>query len=267
MTNRDLANAAGLAAWIVANGYRPHMTRKMVLRLVRTDPEAPRPVPSAASETVYSLSQWRCYLDPTADPHQARQYLGTQAHPDVVNGEEMARRVVAHGYASTMSRVMVLRMARHDPAFRDALTVGEENQEKLWSWTEAQPYWQARAYPPPGWVIWPATQEESRWGRGTLGPDLVNATEHARRVVACGYAPSMSRQRIWELARTDPNFPRPWPTAGREKLWSWSQAERSYWRPRRASTANRRYLAVTAGGADRERPPAAPTVKLTSAEA
>jgi|ERR687897_679476 hypothetical protein len=79
MTNRDLANATRLAAWIVANGYRPQMTRKMVLRLVRTDPAAPKPVPSAGSETVYSLSQWRCYLDPTADPSQARQYLGTNA--------------------------------------------------------------------------------------------------------------------------------------------------------------------------------------------
>jgi hypothetical protein len=48
MTNRDLANATGLAAWIVANGYRTHMSRNMVLRLVRTDPRAPKPVPSAA---------------------------------------------------------------------------------------------------------------------------------------------------------------------------------------------------------------------------
>ena len=80
MTNRDLdlANATGLAAWIVANGYRPHMSRNMALRLVRTDPRAPKPVPSAGSETVYSLSQWRCYFDPTADPSQARQYLGTK---------------------------------------------------------------------------------------------------------------------------------------------------------------------------------------------
>jgi hypothetical protein len=117
MTNRDLANATGLAAWIVANGYRPHMSRNMVLRLVRTDPRAPKPVPSAGSETVYSLSQWRCYFDPTADPSQARQYLGTKAHPDVVDADEMARRVVAHGYASTMSRIMMQRLARHDPAF------------------------------------------------------------------------------------------------------------------------------------------------------
>jgi hypothetical protein len=251
MTNRDLANATGLAAWIVANGYRPHMTRKMVQRLVRTDPDAPKPVPSAGSETVYSLSQWRCYLDPTVDPSQARQYLGTTAHPDVVDGDEMARRVVAHGYASTMSRMMVQRIANHDPAFPSALTVGERKQEKLWSWTEAQPYWQARTHPPPGWVIWSATPEGARRGRGELGPDLVNATEHARRVVACGYAVAMSPQRIRELSRTDLNFPTPWPTAGREKLWSWSQAERSYWRRRRPSTANRRYPAATARGADK----------------
>ena len=240
MTNRDLANATGLAAWIVANGYRPHMTRKMVLRLARADPAAPKPVPSAGSETVFSLSQWRCYLDPSADPNQGRQYLGTQALPDVVDAEEMARRVAAYGYASTMSRVMVLRMARHDPAFPEALTVGEENQEKLWSWTEAQLYWQVRTYPPPGWVIWPAPQEESRRGRGTLGPDLVNATEHARRMVASGFAPSMSARRIRELVRTDPNFPAPWPTVGTERLWSWSHAERCYWQPRQPNAVNRR---------------------------
>jgi hypothetical protein len=91
-------NATGPARWIVANDYRPHMTRKMVLRLVGIDPNAPKPVPSTGSETVYSLSQWRCYLDPTADPSQARQYLGSEAHPDVVDGDEMARRVVARGY-------------------------------------------------------------------------------------------------------------------------------------------------------------------------
>ena len=139
MTNRDLANATGLAAWIVANGYRPHMTRKMVLRLVWTDPEAPKPVPSAGSETVFSLAQGRCYLDPTADPSQARRYLGTQAHPDVVDGDEMARRIAAYGYASTMSQVTVLRLARSDPDFPETLTAGSQNQERLWSWTQAEP--------------------------------------------------------------------------------------------------------------------------------
>lgn len=68
MTNRDLANATRLARWIVANGYRPHMTRKMVLGLLRRDPNAPKPVPSAGSETVFSLSQWRCYLNPPPTP-------------------------------------------------------------------------------------------------------------------------------------------------------------------------------------------------------
>jgi hypothetical protein len=71
MIDRDLTNATGLAAWIVANGYRPHMTRKLLLRLVWTDPAAPNPVPSAGSETVYSLSQWRCYLDPPPTPARA----------------------------------------------------------------------------------------------------------------------------------------------------------------------------------------------------
>jgi hypothetical protein len=64
----DLVNAAGLARWIVANGYRQHMTHKVVLRLMQNAPNAPKPVPSAGSETDWSLSQVRCYLGPTADP-------------------------------------------------------------------------------------------------------------------------------------------------------------------------------------------------------
>jgi hypothetical protein len=116
-----------------------------------TDPAAPNPVPSAGSETVYSLSQWRCYLDPTADASQARQYLGTKAFPGVVDGSEMARRVVVAGYTSTMSRQRVLWLASHDPEFPETLTAGEQNQEQLFSWNEAEPDWRARVYPPPGW--------------------------------------------------------------------------------------------------------------------
>jgi hypothetical protein len=84
-------------------------TRKMILRLAETDPDFPKSVPSAGSETVWSLSQARCYFDPAADSSQARQYLGTEAHPDVVDAAEMARRVVARGYAPTTSQQMVLR--------------------------------------------------------------------------------------------------------------------------------------------------------------
>jgi hypothetical protein len=43
------------------------------------------------------------------------------------------------GYASTMSQVMMRRVARLDPAFPDTLTA-REGQELLWSWTEAEPY-------------------------------------------------------------------------------------------------------------------------------
>lgn len=118
----------------------------------------------------------------------------------------------------------------------------------MWSWTEAEPYWQARAYPPLGWVIWPASLEGGRRGRGTLGPDLVNAREMARRVVLGGYGPSMGAHQIWKLARTDPNFPASWPTGGTERLWSWSRAERSYWQPRQPSTVNRRCVRLTERG-------------------
>ena len=170
MANRDLANATGLAAWIVSNGYRPHMSRSMVLRLV-TDPVAPKPVPSAGSETVYSLSQWRCYLDPTADPSQARQYLGTQAHPDVVDADEMARRVVAHGYAPTTSRIMVQRLARHDPTFPDTLTVGEETRRNCGPGARRSPTGrQGRTHHPRG----------SPLAAGLLDPNPMRSRPHWR---------------------------------------------------------------------------------------
>jgi DNA-binding CsgD family transcriptional regulator len=224
MTNRDLANATGLAAWIVANGYRTHMSRNMVLRLVRTDPRAPKPVPSAGSETVYSLSQWRCYFDPTADPSQARQYLGTKAHPDVVDADEMARRVVAHGYASTMSRIMVQRLARHDPAFPHSLTVGEENQEKLWSWTEVEPYWQARAYPPSAWVAAGRRIAPSQPDAVAAAVEVVTPEVAAQRLVDHGYVAAASRRQLVELARRNPSFPASLPTSSRRlgRLWLWA---------------------------------------------
>ena len=206
MTNRDLANATGLAAWIVANGYRPHMTRKMVLRLVWTDPAAPKPVPSAGSETVFSLSQGRCYLDPTADSSQARRCLGAQAHPDVVDGDEMARRIAAYGYASTMSQVTVLRLARSDPDFPETLTAGNQNQERLWSWTQAEPYWQARAYPPYVWVAAGPLSDPSQLDAVGAAPEMVTAEVAAQRLVDYGYVAECSRRQLLQVVRRDPSY-------------------------------------------------------------
>jgi DNA-binding CsgD family transcriptional regulator len=222
MSNRDLANATGLAEWIVANGYRPHMTRKMVLRLARTDPAAPQAVPSAGSETVYSLSQWRCYLDPTADPSQARQYLGTDADPDVVDGEEMARRVIAQGHASSISQVTVLRLARQDPDFPETLTAGDENQERLFSWTEAVPYWKGRAYRPSVSVAAGHLIAPSQPDAVGIAPEVVTATVAAQRLIDDGYVAVCNRRQLLELARRDPGFPASLPTSRTGQLWLWA---------------------------------------------
>lgn len=52
------------------------------------------------------------------------------------------------------------------------------------------------------------------------GPDLVTFREAARRVVAEKIAPSMTHQRISQLARTDESFP-PVQTIGRSKVADW----------------------------------------------
>jgi hypothetical protein len=55
----------------VANGYRPHMTRKMVLRLVRTDPEAPQAGAEHRLRDGLLAVSVALLPRPTADPGQA----------------------------------------------------------------------------------------------------------------------------------------------------------------------------------------------------
>ncbi|MFF2522266.1 hypothetical protein [Streptomyces liangshanensis] len=51
-------------------------------------------------------------------------------------------------------------------------------------------------------------------------PDLVTFREAARRVVAEGIAPSMTHQRISQLARADPDFPES-RLIGKSRLADW----------------------------------------------
>jgi len=58
--------------------------------------------------------------------------------------------------------------------------------------------------------------------------EWVTPTEAARRVVERGYAPSMTRQRIYQLADTDPNWPAPrnqWRQIGAYKQLPWAAIE------------------------------------------
>lgn len=58
--------------------------------------------------------------------------------------------------------------------------------------------------------------------------EWITPTEAARRVVAAGYAPTMTRQRIFQLADTDPNWPAPrssWRSIGNYKLLPWGAVE------------------------------------------
>lgn len=56
------------------------------------------------------------------------------------------------------------------------------------------------------------------------GPDLVTFREAARRVVAEGIAPSMSHQRVSQLARDDKQFP-PVQQIGSSKVVDWQEAK------------------------------------------
>jgi hypothetical protein len=56
------------------------------------------------------------------------------------------------------------------------------------------------------------------------GPDLVTFREAARRVVEEGIAPSMSHQRVSQLARDDDAFP-PVQQIGRSKVVDWHKAK------------------------------------------
>lgn len=58
--------------------------------------------------------------------------------------------------------------------------------------------------------------------------EWITPTDAARRVVALGYAESMTRQRIYQLADTDPAWPAPrdtWRNVGNYKLLPWTQVE------------------------------------------
>lgn len=64
----------------------------------------------------------------------------------------------------------------------------------------------------------------------------ITPTEVARRVVAAGYAPTMTRQRIYQLADTDPAWPAPrstWRPFGNYKLLPWDVVE-PYFKARNA---------------------------------
>ncbi|MEV1006151.1 hypothetical protein [Streptomyces sp. NPDC049881] len=54
-------------------------------------------------------------------------------------------------------------------------------------------------------------------------PEWISLSEAARRVVGEGIAPSMSQQRVSQLAREDPEFPRTMPI-GRSTAVDWRQA-------------------------------------------
>lgn len=65
----------------------------------------------------------------------------------------------------------------------------------------------------------------------TESDEWITPTEAARRVVALGYAASMTRQRIYQLADTDPAWPAPraqWREVGAYRLLPWGPVERYF---------------------------------------
>lgn len=66
--------------------------------------------------------------------------------------------------------------------------------------------------------------------------EWITPTEAARRVVERGYATTMTRQRIYQLADTDPNWPAPrdqWREIGAYKQLPWEPVEQ-YFKSRQA---------------------------------
>lgn len=67
-----------------------------------------------------------------------------------------------------------------------------------------------------------------------MDDEWITPTEAARRIVTLGYAEHMTRQRIYQLADTDPAWPAPreqWRTLGAYRLLPWRQVE-EYFRKR-----------------------------------
>jgi len=65
--------------------------------------------------------------------------------------------------------------------------------------------------------------------------NLVTYAEAARRVVIDGFAKSMSRQRMRQLHRMDPDFPDPVVRAPHIVLFNWDQELRPYFQARDSS--------------------------------
>ncbi|MCP9205526.1 hypothetical protein [Streptomyces cucumeris] len=69
------------------------------------------------------------------------------------------------------------------------------------------------------------------------GPDMVSFREAARRVVAEQIAPSMTHQRVSQLAKDDPDFP-PVVTIGRSRAIDWKLG-RPYFKAKAEAAAQR----------------------------
>jgi hypothetical protein len=119
------------------------------------------------------------------------------AQVEMVHLAEVARRVVALGYAPSMTGCRVGRLAASDPAWPVA---SDQEQwighRRLVPWEPVRAYFAARDSRP----------GPKGWARPT---EWVTLAEVARRAVTdLGYV-SMSRQAVWELATTDPDWPVP----------------------------------------------------------
>jgi hypothetical protein len=125
------------------------------------------------------------------------------AEVEMVHLAEVARRVVALGYAQSMTGDRVGKLAATDPAW--PVTSDQEQRagsRRLVPWPPVRAYFANRdtRRGPKGWNRKPAARAQMEW---------VTLAEASRRAVTeLGY-PSMSRQRIWELANTDADWPVP----------------------------------------------------------
>jgi hypothetical protein len=132
-----------------------------------------------------------------ATPTPEATHMTDALEVEMVHLAEVARRVVALGYARSMTGCRVGRLAASDPAWPVASDQEQwAGNRRLVPWEPVRAYFAARDSRP-GPKGWPRPTE---W---------VTLAEVARRAVTdLGY-PSMSGQTLGKLARTDPAWPVP----------------------------------------------------------
>jgi ketosteroid isomerase-like protein len=189
----EMVHLEEAARRVVALGYAPSMTGCRVGRLAASDPHWP----VASDEERRVGSRREVPWDPVRDYFAARSAgRGSRPGPkgwarrgvEWVTPTEAARRAVTELGYDSMSAQTLGKLASTDPDWPVPRA----------RWRRVERRWQVPWLPVRAYLAQPVGPGEVEW---------VILAEVARRAVTdLGY-PSMSRQAVWELATTDPDWP------------------------------------------------------------